>query len=61
MSFLTTRMKDAIYLVLIIVIGITQVPTEVLATSPPRSSTQDNIPAMPPAPSMREGTRATPP
>lgn len=66
-------MKNAIYLVTIIVFGLTQVPTEVLAKSPPLSSTQDSIPATPPPPgtqdsipatppppSMREGTRITP-
>lgn len=53
-------MKNAIYLVTIIVFGLTQVPTEVLAKSPPLSSTQDSIPATPPPPGMREGTRITP-
>jgi len=53
-------MKNATYLVTIIVVGLTQVPTEALANSPPLSSNQDSMPATQPPPSMREGTRVTP-
>jgi hypothetical protein len=63
LSFWSYVMKVAIYLVTIIVFGITQVPAEALAKrppTPPPANIQDSMPEMPPPPSMREGTRVTP-
>jgi hypothetical protein len=54
-------MKNAIFLLFIIVFGVTHAPIQALAISPSQSNTQGNIPTVPSSPIMREGTRVTPP